>query len=504
MPRRLLCTLCFCVLVLLAPQMLGVASPAYTPHFESTTCTLNYPSGYTVDCGFLVVPENRTLPQGKTIRVAVARIHARNTNPQPDPVIFVAGGPGNTLLEEVVRNGMSPMLNNWLTARDVILLDQRGVGSSRPALACPAFDYLNTWGLTQAQAEAKSLNSFRDCGNWLTSQGIDLPAYNTRENVADLADLPVALGYEQVNFYGFSYGSFVVLNIMRLHPEHIRSAILEGISPPDRNPFTDYSTNFEYALRQMIAECSANSACAMAYPDLEQATFKLIAQLNQQPVSVTIANSTTGTLTQGMITGDQIITIFRQRFRYPINVKLMPEEIYAIGAQQFEMIDPFLQNLTSRSRKSTDPNDETYYTYRCSDNVLGQPASAVDQALANTHVSLQPYFRENARVGQAYCAAWPVSPVDQQLLQPVVSSIPTLMFSGMFDPMTPPFYAKHVQETLAQSHLFEFPTMGHGVAVSDDMCAVNMMGQFLDTPLSAPDASCIAHEPTIQFSLPNQ
>src|SRR5690606_39073830 len=98
----------------------------------------------------------------------------------------------------------------------------RGTGYSQPFLGC--------YGDEEAE---DNLAYARLCHADLTAQGIRLNAYTSAENAADIADLRVALGYEQVNLYGISYGTRLALTIMRDHPQGIRSVVLDSVYPPD-------------------------------------------------------------------------------------------------------------------------------------------------------------------------------------------------------------------------------------------------------------------------------
>ena len=101
------------------------------PRFEPTTCpTEPFPTTLPVDarCGFLIVPENRTRANGRTIRLTVGIVPAASRTPAPDPVVYLAGGPGGYALGEaqlLIDAGFN-------RDRDLILMDQRGTLYSPP------------------------------------------------------------------------------------------------------------------------------------------------------------------------------------------------------------------------------------------------------------------------------------------------------------------------------------------------------------------------------------
>src|SRR5579863_405111 len=176
-------------------------------------------------CGFLVVPENRSSRKSRVIRLAVAIIPSRSKPAQPDPVVFLAGGPGESAILDtpfLVHAGIN-------RNRDLIIMSQRGTLYGEPDLNCPELDryYARQVSLvydapSTGRAQAKAAAA---CYRRLINQGIDLSAYNTTENEQDFVDLRSVLRIPQWNVYGYSYGTDLTLSLMRDHPDGIRTAI---------------------------------------------------------------------------------------------------------------------------------------------------------------------------------------------------------------------------------------------------------------------------------------
>jgi pimeloyl-ACP methyl ester carboxylesterase len=89
------------------------------------------------------------------------------------------------------------------------------------------------------------------------------------------------------------------------------------------------------------------------------------------------------------------------------------------------------------------------------------------------------------------CQEWGAGEAGESANQPVTSSIPTLLMSGEFDPITPPEWGRHAAETLENGYFYEFPGVGHGASLADN-CPMQMMEQFLEHPESPPDDACIS------------
>ncbi|MEV7526626.1 alpha/beta fold hydrolase [Streptomyces sp. NPDC091371] len=159
-----------------------------------------------------------------------------SAKPAPDPVVFMAGGPGGEVFDDIpflVSSGLN-------RDRELIVMAQRGNRYDKPNLACPELDHFHAQsvGLPSyaPQTEKLMLDAVKQCRDRLTADGTDLSAYNSTENAADFADLRTALGLKQWNVYGHSYGSNLALTYLRLHPQEIRAVALDSAAPHRTSP----------------------------------------------------------------------------------------------------------------------------------------------------------------------------------------------------------------------------------------------------------------------------
>lgn len=238
-----------------------VLMPAHaqnTRAFEPARCPLPIPHDTVVDCGYLTVPERHENPDGQQIELAVAIVRATDPNPHPDPVLYLEGGPGGSALW-----GLEGWLGlDLLKSRDLILLDQRGTGYSIPGLFCDAYEY-------DFDPETVEIIEYETaCAEALTDDGIDLGAYNSAQSAQDVALLVEALGYDQVNLYGISYGTRLALTVLRDEPQIVRAAILDSPYPPNIDAYEMQALNGFNAIEAMFAGCKADVSCALAFPDL--------------------------------------------------------------------------------------------------------------------------------------------------------------------------------------------------------------------------------------------
>jgi pimeloyl-ACP methyl ester carboxylesterase len=203
------------------------------PRFEPAPCP-KLPGAEEVakaSCGYLVVLEDRNRPTGRTIRLMVAKYPARSTEKKADPVVYLAGGPGDIAPLDV--NGL--IAADFIRDRDVYVVSQRGTMFSEPALTCASIDNFarELLGLRFYSEATKRthLAATEACHHELAATGADLSVYNSTESAVDFADLRKVLGYETWNVYGMSYGSYLAQTLMRDHPEGIRSVVLDSVLP---------------------------------------------------------------------------------------------------------------------------------------------------------------------------------------------------------------------------------------------------------------------------------
>lgn len=176
-------------------------------------------------CGTYSVRENRDDARSRTIPLAVIVVPSRSAHPAADPVIFVSpGGPGTTNSEALVPRAWFSWMRDQ---RHIIIVDLRGTsGPSRldcdmSNAALGAAEYLNTL------FPKDRIDACRDA----LQRKVDLRSYTTPAIVEDCDEVRRALGYGKVSLWAVSWGTRIEYLWRRMHPETVRSAILEGTAP---------------------------------------------------------------------------------------------------------------------------------------------------------------------------------------------------------------------------------------------------------------------------------
>src|SRR6476661_1010908 len=282
-------------------------------------------------CFYLVVPENRGRPAGRTIRLLVAKYPARSAEKRPDPVVYLAGGPGDIAPLEV--NGF--IAADFIRDRDIYVVSQRGTMFSEPALTCAAEDnfareLLGLRFYSEATKRAH-LAATQACHRGLAATGADLSAYNSTESAADFADLRKVLGFAAWNVYGTSYGSYLAQTLMRGHPEGIRSVVLDSVLPTTYTIPENWQ-NTRAGFDNLFQACATETACNATHPHLEKTFTGLVNKLEAEPLTTTVSDPTTGEDLKVLLDGGALVDWLRnQNYDVPL-LRAAPDRIDGLAA----------------------------------------------------------------------------------------------------------------------------------------------------------------------------
>jgi len=471
------------------------------PVFTPAACMFKLPAGVKdgdgIQCGYLTVPEDRSNPNSPTLRLAVAVIKNRALHPSSDPLVMAQGGPGGSTIETYGQTLLTK--RDFLPDRDIILFDQRGTKYSTPNLYCTELDKLLAdtveKRLTDEENERLSLEALQACKTRLSGANIDLSAFNSLENAADIEDLRTALGYKQINLYGVSYGTLLALHFMQKYPQSLRSVILDGVVPPQTDYILNTAKTMDQDFTKLFDTCKADPDCNRAYPNLEQVFFKLVDDLNQNPAHISLTDKDAKTTySNAVIDGNTFMEgVFEMLYVGSI-IPALPRMIYDVQNGNYE----FFQRIYSLLLFDRSMSLGMYYSVVCAEESNFNPNN---QDLAGVHAQIAKYESREPNFILNSCKIWDVKSLGPAVDQPVQSDVPTLLLSGGFDPITPIAYADTAAKTLQHHYEFLFPTGGHGQALDGD-CQNGIIRAFLDNPSQKPDASCIAGISKLVFYTP--
>jgi pimeloyl-ACP methyl ester carboxylesterase len=472
---------------------------ATVPRFEPALCP-KLPGAEELakaSCGYLVVPENRNRPTGRTIKLMVAKYPARSTEKRADPVVYLAGGPGDIAPLEI--NGL--IAADFIRDRDIVVMSQRGTMFSEPALTCASIDdfareLLGLRFYSEATKRAH-LAATEACHRDLAATGADLSAYNSTESAADFADLRKALGYETWNVYGTSYGSYLAQTLMRDHPEGIRSVVLDSVLPTTYNVAANW-LNARDGFDNIFQACAAEAACNAAHPRLKETFTGLVNKLEAEPLTTTVSDPATGKDLKVVLDGGALIDWLRnQNYTVP-TLQAAPNRIDGLAADRPDAIEAIALDRASRAPPpgpdvpalgyglALGVSCRESYPFATPEDLAAAGREAFpDYPLLVTREGIGgwAYFNEDCR------EVWKVPAAPEAMHQPVASSLPTLLISGSFDTLTSLAGAKAAAAQLSNATIISIPGIGHDVSPWSP-CAQAVIVSFLTDP-AAPDASCV-------------
>lgn len=472
------------------------AAPA---KFEPGPCpktAMPVPALATAKCGTLVVPENRSKSNGRTIRLAVAIVPAKSPTPAADPVVYMHGGPGGDYFSGPVADLVSAGVN---ANHELILMGQRGTYSSQPNLVCPELDAAFTasvpLGYSNPGTRQAVIQGATACHRRLVSQGVDLSAYNTTESATDLADLRTALGIKQWDVFGHSYGTTLALAYLRDHPQGIRSFIVDGQMPPSAVSIAYTWGGPREAFPNLFDACAAQPSCATNFPQLSQTFTRLGQQLEANPARTQVTLDDGSQVSVTLDTGE-LLGWMNLATHFAADV---PAFLQALDHGNPQPIAK--QWATSKENHSADVGAFSWGLFDsiwCSEAVPfstpSQDLQAGQRALPgfpNSVLSAAPtisffFLRDQ-------CPIWNVPKAPSSSRAVTTSSVPSLILNGGFDAQTAPGNGADVARTLSHAMNLTFPGAAHAV-YADSPCAQSVIRSFLDNP-NAPDTSCV---PTVK------
>jgi pimeloyl-ACP methyl ester carboxylesterase len=429
--------------------------------------------GSDVLCAKYEVFENRQTRLGRKIALNIVLLPALNPKPAPDPLFYLAGGPGGAATAYATESFMAGLRRN----RDVVLVDQRGTGESN-LLNCPA--KASREDMRGHFADPFPIEWVKACRAELEKTA-DLTLYTTSIAMDDLNEVRAALGYDRINVYGGSYGSTTSLVYLRQYPEHVRAVAVFGVAPPAAKIPLSFSRGVQDAMNRLYADCAADQICNSVYPNVKEEFAKVLAQFEKGPVEVEAPNVFTGKTQKVLVTRDAFVDAIRQLLYVPTAAAGLPGLI-RLGAQgnlgpligtAFQVVE----QISSRIARGMQ------FSVLCSEDTPFITEEEIRTTSANS-------FYRDARVRPTIkaCAEWPRAKVPASFLDPVKSDKPVLLVSGALDPVTPPWLAQIVAQSLPNSRLVVAPNATH----ASYECIEGLIAEFIDKGTTAGlDASCV-------------
>jgi len=430
-------------------------------------------------CGTLEVYENRATKKGRMISLNILVLPATGDKREPDPWVYFSGGPGSAATEDAA--GLADVFKRIREHRDMLFVDQRGTGKSN-GLDCPMY---NPDDLQSYLGYFFPVEDIRKCRPQLEAKA-DLTLYTTDIAIDDMDEVRAALGYEQLNLFGGSYGTRAALTYLKRYPKRVRTATLQGVAPPNEYMPLDFPLGNERALQGILAECAADEACNAAFPNLQDEAKSLLAQLIKGPVEVEVQKPNSSERVKVKLSRDLAAEAIRYMLYNPVGASRVPLIIHLAAQGNFVP----LTEAALRFRKllvATGFNG-MYLSVTCAEDLPWIKPGEGERMAANTF--LGDYRLRQQREA---CALWPRATIAKDYGDPIRSDVPVLILTGELDPVTPPSNGDAVAKTLKNSLHIVVPHGAHGLGGLENIdCILRLTAEFVERgSTQGIDTSCV-------------
>jgi pimeloyl-ACP methyl ester carboxylesterase len=471
----------------------GSTTRSTRPAVEPNDCPYSLPDE-SLRCGVLEVPEDWEAPSETVIQLPYVILPALGdpASHQPDPIVYLEGGPGVSGLASVA---LFADIAGLRQERDIVFMEIRGNGVSLPAFTCEP-------GVLDDPALATS------CWEASLAKGMDPSEYNTRSVALDFVALRRQLGIEQWNLYGISYGTTTAQVISDLDPGGTRSVALDSPTSPSVEIARADLESLLDGYSRIFAACVADPSCDRRYPNLMTTFIDTAQSLSAAPWdhgadSVAELISFVSDEDPQLMEGAGFLRLVQA-----VPAAQMPAVIHAVAARDARRLDDLLASVLGFAEF---------------DILEGLPDSIVDPSFAGDGMLLSTYCSEEApvdtldtvppatidewpssiidvyRTRWEICDSWPVSVSAPEDVDLVRNDLPTLILTGEFDVLTPRQQGEIILDGLTNAQLVDVPTAEHGVA-PQSQCALDILVAFIAEPTTNADTGCLDEVPPVEWA----
>jgi len=441
-------------------------------------------------CGILHVYENRPSASGRTIPIRFVVIPALVSQPARDPVVWFAGGPGDSAVSDISNE--LPLLSEFNSQHDIVFIEQRGTGGPS-ALSCPAFPSLKDKSLLRSAVQR--------CLHQLPG---DLRYYTTEMFVDDVAQVLRSLHYPKADLVGISYGAAAEQAFALRHPDQVRTMTLLSGSPVNLPVYEYFPENAQAALDHLIGRCEVDPACGSAFPHLEADWTALWSSIRTAPWTVPADRSPTHRPIK--LTSDTLANLVHQLLMSARTAAQVPVLIHSLEGTTDHAVA-----LAGVSKALTAAGESIQALLGGAPSVISYPIRCDESwgrsdptTLSNQQSSFE--YRVDVEVAQwwqYFCTLLPRSQAAIGHIPSTPSQLPMLAFNGNEDPQEPPANMGTARQFWPNSLELTVPSQGHDVDfIPWSNCGEVITSTFIqNASVAGLDTSCLASVPSVPFDL---
>ncbi len=489
------------VIAVLVALLAGCSSGAVEesgPGLELEDCLLRGFAGSSevaADCGSVTVPENRSQQGGRTLEIKVALVRAISRTPDPVPILFLAGGPGQAATESY--GAMRSAFRELNRTHDILLIDQRGTGGSGQ-LRCPQ---ITPWWMSPGEdggdvfrepSDEQLVEMIQSCRETLEA---DLTQYHTTSAVHDFDRVREAMGYQQLHLYGVSYGTRAAQVYLKEFPDRVKTVVLDGVVPQSLTLGETVARDAQRALDLIFERCRAEPSCAERFPELEKRFEEVIGRLRRSPAEVRMNHPRTGKPLRFHLNAEMAGTGIRFLSYAPEAVAMIP--LLIDSAAQGRLAPMAAQFLIVSDQLNESIADAMGFSVICTEDFPLFDQARIEELNRESYLGTSQ--TERLRL---VCENWPRGELEAGFHEPATQDVPVLLLSGEADPVTPPEYGDEVAKFLPDSLHIVAPGVGHNVIPRG--CVSKIVTRFIESgSLADLETACVSQiEPSPFFMSP--
>ena len=490
-----------------------LTSPALSaaPEAELTyvNCWFEPPESPEVFCGWLQAPESRTDGNNnRVVRMPVVILEGIAGGHGPFAVVLGGGGPGGGLgldNRESIAGWDGYRREVLGDVGNLVLMDQRGAGMSKPRLACPDFEISDEEYLSSAVTLDDDLRISRreseGCAKQFADWGIDLSSYTTAASADDYDDLRRLLrGDRWWHVIGVSYGTRLAFELVRRHPDGVGGVVMSGVVPPEASTFSPRAPSAS-ALSKIADACDEDDFCRTNYGDLRANLEAAADRLEQAPTVMAVPHPYQDyeevTVT---INPNRLADVISFGMYGEVGVALIPCVAWELsGGQECRFVrhgEEFSGLLWLAHQYAAEILDNQFgdallSAIACRERGAPRPDAAAKGFPFNL------WAEWDARHVSICDDIWAKEGKTPEAQAPVATEKPILMLTGFFDPATPPEWANAAASRLPNAQVYQLPTSHWTEDL--EQCQNELIWQFLASPFEKVDDACVQHAEALPF-----
>jgi len=467
--------------------LLMTAGPLGAQSLELTECRISAGPGMPsmkARCGTMTRPLDPSGTEPGEIELRVAVVPALNLTPQPDPIVPIAGGPGQGSVQ--FYTAYASVFEGIRRDRDILLIDQRGTGESA-TMDCESDDDV-------AEGEYSMALTIEYTQRCLEELPHDPRFFTTSVAVTDMEAVREALGYPSLNLYGVSYGTRVAQHYARRYPESTRSIVIDGVVPPQLSLGPEIATESQKAVDNILTRCTEDESCNERFPGLKDSFSRVVQDLRENSIDLMVPNPSTGRPESVTFGSGEFAGAVRLLAYHPNSIAIMPLLLHEAG--EGNLVPLASQYMMTMIAMMDSLSLGMHNAVMCAEDVPFYDKSTIDYD--GLEASYMGAFQLEAL--EAICSVWPAGPIDESFKTPLATDLPVLLLSGDADPITPPRYAELAMVDLENAIHLVGKNQGHGqISVG---CTQRLVADFIDSAdPSSLDAECLERSFVMPFFL---